>query len=163
MLRSRKSWWAFLLFCIIFCHTVDYTIIWGENDVENNHPDLKVWDRLSISAINQQDKSTREGQTLHRIALNSRCAPHLMPNNNRQLQCPLLPLSRLGWQISWLLLLSSLQLRRWCWLCFGVCQIPRWSSSTWPEVGREMTPQLDTVARSLISESPLTPLLLLLF
>ncbi|KAI9520159.1 hypothetical protein NQZ68_020054, partial [Dissostichus eleginoides] len=36
-------------------------------------------------------------------------------------------------------------------------QIPRWSSSTWLEVGREMTPQLDTVARSLISEPPLTP------
>ena len=39
----------------------------------------------------------------------------------------------------------------------GFAGFPRWSSSTWPEVGHEMTPQLDTVARSLISESPLTP------
>lgn len=42
-------------------------------------------------------------------------------------------------------------------LLLWVWQIPRWSSSTWLEVGREMTPQLDTVARSLISEPPLTP------
>lgn len=119
---------------------------------EGNH---QLQPKLSLILVNKL-------RTLLRcIALNSRYTPHLMPNNNRQLQCPLF--SRLVWQISWLFLLSSLQLRRWCYHCCGVCQIPRWSSSTWLEEGREMTPQLDTVARSLISDSPLTPLLLLLF
>lgn len=63
---------------------------------------------------------------------------------------------------------SSLQIRPTDFLTFvvvhpckegddGTSVVGQMVPSTWPEVGREMTPQLDTAARSLISEPALTP------